>query len=391
MKILLATPLYPPEIGGPATYTKEIATVLRKKHDVTVLAYTAKNPEPIEGVQLFFVDKLKILPYRLFVFFMTAYTLAKEVDVIYVQNAVAAGLPAVLAGILRKKPVVLKFVGDESWERAVLAGKTKKLLVDFLHNPDGGLQSFILRHIQKFVLQHVTVLTTPSKYLGEEIKKAYKLHTRFVVNYNTASVKDETLFPVEKKPHSLVTTARLTSWKHIDGIITAVSLLKSKFPDIHLTVAGDGPEMDRLQQLTKKLELENHVTFTGRISRSETYHLRKESEIYVLNSTYEGLPHTVLSSFAAKIPVVATSIPGTTEAVYDMKTGLLVKPNNPQDLAEKITQLLENPALQKELVANAYALLQDKFSLQNHVKVLESILKSVISKPGNKTSNSFLK
>jgi len=383
MKILIATPVYPPEIGGPATYTKEIANLLKKDHEVSILAYTAKNPEHIEGVELVFVDKLKLLPYRLLRFFMAAYRLAKEADVIYVQNAVAAGLPAVLAGKLRGKPVVLKFVGDESWERATASGKTNKLLVDFLEKPDGGLKSNIFRSIQKFVLKRVNVLTTPSKYLGEEIIKSYKLQTPFTPNYNASSVREEGEIEIVKKPNRLVTTARLTSWKNVDGIIEAVAILKNKIPDISLVVAGNGPELENLKNQAIKLGVENIVTFTGRVSRTETHHLRKESEIYVLNSTYEGLPHTVLTSFAARIPVIATNIPGTNEAIYDMETGLLVEPQNPQMLADKIELLLKDKELQKKLTDGAYELLHDKFSWPSHVNTLETILKSVVSKPNN--------
>jgi len=251
MKILMATPLYPPEIGGPATYTKELAERLRDSHEIKILAYTARNPEHIDGVKLIFVDKLKFLPYRLFRFFMAAYNSSKGMDVIYVQNAVAAGLPAVLAGKLRGIPVVLKMVGDESWERAHAAGKTTKLLVPYLQSPDGGAKSWVFRKIQKFVLKRVNVLTTPSKYLGEEILKSYKLKTKFVTNYNAVTEAKDIPIETTKKPGQIMTTARLVTWKGIDGIIEAVSILKDKIQNINLVIAGDGPEMENLKSNAK--------------------------------------------------------------------------------------------------------------------------------------------
>lgn len=385
MKILLATPLYPPEIGGPATYIKELAEQLRNKHNLKIVAYTPKNPEQIDGVELISVDKFKPLFYRLFKFFLAVLKHSKDVDIIYVQNALAAGLPAILAAKLRKKPIVLKFVGDEAWERAYGAGKTKKNLVDFLQNPDAGFKSRLFGKIQKFVLKRATILTTPSKYLGEEIIKAYGLRpSSYALNYNASKQKDDykkedELFPVEKKKHQLLTTARLVSWKGIDGIIEAVSILKNKISDLKLIVAGDGPEMDNLKKKAKNLEVDDRINFIGRVSQIQIRHLERESEISILNSIYEGLPHTVLSSFSAKIPVIATNIPGTDETVYDGETGLLAPPNNPQKLAQAIEKLLDNKELQNKLISGAEKLLQEKFSWDAHINTLLIIFRSAIS------------
>lgn len=383
MKILFATPIYPPEIGGPATYTKELAERLRTDHQITILAYTTKHPETITGVDLIFVDKLKLLPYRLFRFLVAALRQTKKADIIYVQNAVAAGLPAVLAGIIRRKPVVVKFVGDEAWERAYSTGRTKKLLVDFLRHPEGGFKIWIFRKIQEFVLRHAALVTTPSQYLGKEIAAAYGINPAVcVTNYNAAAAERHP-FTVQKRRHQLLTTARLVPWKGIGGIIEAVALLQNKIPDIQLVIAGEGPEMEMLKQRADRLGVGNAVRFVGKVSRAQTRYLREESEIYILNSLYEGLPHTVLSSFSAGIPVIATDIPGTNEAVYDGTTGLLVPHNDSQKLAAAIEKLLGDKMLQQKLVDGATKLLQEKFSWEAHINSLLRIFHSVLPKPGN--------
>ncbi|MBI5045400.1 MAG: glycosyltransferase family 4 protein [Candidatus Niyogibacteria bacterium] len=388
MKILLATPLYPPEIGGPATYTKELVERLKNYHQIKIVAYTAKSPEQISGVELIFVDKLKPLPYRLIVFFLAILKHAKDADIIYVQNAMAAGLPAVLAAKLRQKPIALKFVGDEAWERAYGENRTQKLLVDFLRNPDGGLKSWVFRKIQKFVLRNATIITTPSKYLGEEIIKAYGIRqSSHILNYNAAKQKNEykedDLFNIEKKKHQLLTTARLVSWKGVDGIIQAVAILKNKIPDLKLIVAGDGPELGNLKRIAQNLKVNQMVNFIGNVSHAQTRHLRKESEIYILNSLYEGLPHTILASFSAEIPVIATNVPGTDEAVYDGETGILVPPSNPQKLAEAIEKLLDDHELQNKITSGATKLLREKFSWDAHIKTLLEIFHSILFKPNN--------
>ena len=381
MKIVLATPLYPPEIGGPATYTKEVAERLRDEHEITIVAY-ASTSENIPGTKLITVSKRRLLPLRLLKFTYVLYKAARGADVIYVQNAVAAGLPAVLVKWLTGVPVVLKFVGDEAWERASQLRQTKKQLEDFLAAPEGSLKIRFIMFLQGFVLRHVPIVTTPSAYLTEAVIRTYGVSRKnTVVNYNAAEKTEVIPFTTEPIPHQLVTTARLVEWKGVDGIIRATAHLVKEFPDVKLLIAGDGPEEASLKKLAHELHVQDHVTFLGRVSRAETWHIRKSSQVYVLNSTYEGLPHTALTSFAAEIPMVATDIPGTNEAVYDEVSGLLVPPGDDVALAKAIKRLFNDAALCTQIVAGGKKILAEKFSWQAHLKTLLEILESVRSVP----------
>lgn len=380
MKIVHATPLYPPEIGGPATYTKELAERLRDTHQITIVAY-ATTSEKIPGASLITVSKLRPLPIRLLKFTYELWKAARHADVIYVQNAVAAGLPAVIAGALAHTPVVLKFVGDEAWERATQSKQTEKQLEEFLANPEGSWKIRMFMHIQGFVLRHVQIVTTPSAYLAEAIIRTYKIkRERVTVNYNAAEKTEQAPFETTVAKHQLVATARLVEWKGIDGIIRAVAILKEQFPDVKLLIAGDGPQEESLKELTAKLDLGAHVQFLGRISRAETWHIRKSSEVYVLNSTYEGLPHTALTSFAAEIPIVATDIPGTNEAVYNEVSGLLVPAGDDAALAGAIERLFKDSELRAKLVQGGSKILKEKFSWEAHTNMLLSLLARATSR-----------
>lgn len=384
MKVLLATPIFPPEIGGPATYTKELSHKLHARHDITILAYT-DNPEPLPHVRIHAISKRNPLPIRLWDYFRAAFQEAGDADVIYVQNAMAAGLPIALACMLRRKPFILKFVGDESWERAQHYRKTKKRLEEFLASPEGGWKIRMMMRVQKFVLNRAAFVTTPSAYLREELITHYHLTPqRVIVNYNAAEPSPFSPFPAEPQLHQVAATARLTSWKGIDGIIRAIAILAKKIPDVRLVVAGDGPEEERLKKLTQDLNLEEHVSFLGSISRAETWQLRKNSAVYVLNSTYEGLPHTALTTFAARIPIVATNIPGTNEAVIHEETGLLVEPGDDEGLAAAIERLFGDASLRNRLVENSSKYLEDKFSWDAHIAGLEVLFQSIRAEPRNK-------
>lgn len=371
MKIILTTPLYPPEIGGPATYIKELSERLRDDHEITVVAF-ASTAEPIPGIKLITVSKKRALPLRLIKFAWVLYRAAKGADVIYAQNAVAAGFPSMIVGKILSIPVVIKFVGDEAWERASQQKLTKKQLEEFLADPD-PVPWYIagIRMIEGWTLRGSTRVSTPSAYLCNAIVAAYHIpKERALVNYN-ATEKSEVLpfnDPVNK--HQVVVTARLVEWKGVRGVIRAIGLLVPRYPDVKLLVAGDGPLEDELHSLVRDLKIEKNVEFLGRISRAETWHIRKTSRVYVLNSTYEGLPHTVLTSFSAGIPTVATNVPGTNEAVYHEKTGLLVEPGDDRALADAIARLFEDDKLCDMLVANATKIIDEKFSWDAHLKNL---------------------
>jgi glycosyltransferase involved in cell wall biosynthesis len=372
MKIVLATPLLPPEIGGPATYTVELAKRLESKHELVIVAY-ADNPESVVAQKLLVISKKQPLPVRLVKFFFALNKVAKGADVIYAQNAVAAGLPAMFVGKLRGVRVVVKFVGDEAWERATAAHKTIKNLEDFLKHPEGGLKTKMFMLLQGFVMRHVAAVTTPSRYLRDELISAYHLDpARVFTNYNAAEFQGAT--HTERKAHQVITVGRLVAWKGIDGIIHALKVVREKMPDATLVVAGEGPERERLEGLVRKQGAGNYVTFLGPLSHKDVLKALAQSEVFVLNSTYEGLPHSVLDAFATNTPVVASDISGTREVVENDKTGLLVKSGDEKALAEAIERCLTDKSVRRRVVDGGAAMLKEKFSWDAHITILDSIV-----------------
>lgn len=386
MKILITTPVFPPEIGGPATYTKELCKRLRDNHQITVVAF-AGQPEPIERIELKTVALSVPLIIRQFIFLTKVVTSARKADLIYTQNAMAAGVPSVIAAKITKRPIILKFVGDGAWEKAFGKGQTKKFLDDFLKNPDAGLKSRLRIWVQKVVLNKVDKIIAPSAYLKSVLATHYRIpEYKIDIVYNAAEEEagsESSRDPNTHNKHQVITVARLVPWKCVDGIIQAIKILEPDFPDIRLVIAGDGPEMEKLRKLVADLGLSAKVHFTGKVTRTETAKLRHQSAVFVLNSTYEGLPHSVLSSFAARIPVIATNIPGTNEAVYERKTGLLVPPNNPIALAKAIKEIFNDETLAQSLVRNGTILLEERFSWQSHINQLSKLFNSLISIPRN--------
>src|SRR3989339_2228386 len=112
VKIIIATPLFPPEIESIAIYAKELAMRLKAKHQLRVLAY-AGNWEEISDLKIYSINKRQPIFFRLINYFIKLSHLAKQADIIYAQNALASGLPAILVKIFFRKAVVTNFFEDE--------------------------------------------------------------------------------------------------------------------------------------------------------------------------------------------------------------------------------------------------------------------------------------
>jgi glycosyltransferase involved in cell wall biosynthesis len=117
MKLLIATGIYPPEIGGPAGYVKGVATELAKQgHEVAVVTY-GDSPELNSKYQIANIKRGDSTLVRYAKYAYQTWRLARKSDLIYAQGPVSEGLPATIASILSRKPLVLKVVGDYAWEQ----------------------------------------------------------------------------------------------------------------------------------------------------------------------------------------------------------------------------------------------------------------------------------
>ncbi|MBN2065646.1 MAG: glycosyltransferase family 4 protein [Candidatus Thermoplasmatota archaeon] len=146
----------------------------------------------------------------------------------------------------------------------------------------------------------------------------------------------------EKFPNTtVVTVCRLVPYKRVDDLLRAIQLLESAVPDINLKIVGSGPQKDYLQKLSKKLDIEHKVDFLGRINDTrDLIKVLKKSHVFALPSIVEGFGMVVIEAMAADIPYVASDIPPIREVTDGGIGGLLCKPKNHADLAEKLRLLL---------------------------------------------------
>ncbi len=370
MNIIIATSLYPPEIENLATYTKALTQHLKDKHNVFIVAY-ASVAVAIPNTTILTVSKKLPLPLRILKYIITLLKTARHADVIYVQNAVAAGLPAIIVQRLLKIPVILNFAEDEAWKNACRLRQTNKYINDFLETPEGNLKIRFIMFLQGFVLRRAKIVTVPSKKFAKAVIRSYRLpKERVFANYSPPEKEEIVPFPARVIPRQIVAIACLNEWSGIIGIIHATALLVKKIHDLRLIIAGEGPEEKKLKILVNKLGLNNNVDFLGYVSRAESWYICKCSQVYALNPANEYSPRSVQKGFAANIPIVAPNIPCFNEMIKDGESGILVSPGDNNKFAEAIFRLFKNQILCENITKKAQETLKEKFSWPAHIKKL---------------------
>lgn len=348
MKLCLATAIFPPDIGGPATFIPRLAGALQEKgHQVSVVAVSERLsagefPFPVEIVP-------RELPRaaRLIRATTALYRAGRDADLLFSNSL---DLPAVIAAWLLQKPLALKIVGDVAWERSRLSGGTSDSIDDF-QKKSYGLRIGLLKWFRSWVARRADIVVVPSAYLRKIVLGWGVPGSRIRIVYNAvepegASVRHEN----GEKRFKLVTVGRLVSWKGVAELIETVAELPERY---ELDVIGSGPEERRLKELVASKGIEGRVRLSGALARPDVAKALSAADLFVLNSTYEGHPHALLEAMAAGMPVVATSIGGNPEAVTHEKSGWLIPAGDGAALRAAIETLSKDARLRSRLAEEA--------------------------------------
>lgn len=380
MRVLITTGIFPPDIGGPATYVPTIARELSQRgHQVRVL--TTSEPQHLNWEDSSYPFPVQRVPRRQPVWRRIPFTvfqilrLGRPAEILYANGIY---LETALANRILKKPLVMKIVGDEAWEKAVRKGWTQASFDEFQQKPQPWRVER-LKAQRNWWIQRADRIIVPSEYLKRVVIGWGASEERCRVVYNAIQVSPdaskETLFslPFYRSFFRLITVCRLVPWKGVDQILRAITPL----PGVTLTVVGEGPSRRDWEELAQELGLADRVWFTGSLPRSTVHALLREHHVFLLISGYEGLPHIVVEALMLGVPVIATPAGGTPEVVQNAFNGLLVEAN-PLKIREAIQTLMKDKDLRHRLACNAIPSVSDKFTLPVMVAQTEAVLQELL-------------
>ena len=185
------------------------------------------------------------------------------------------------------------------------------------------------------------------------------------------------------KDNILLYIGRLINLKGVNFLIEALPRVLAEYPATKLILVGNGPEKDRLAKLSSDLRIAEAVIFEDYISQEELPERFHQADIFILPSIIddqgctEGLGVVLLEAMAAGVPVIGNRVGGIPDIIKDGETGLLARPKDPGDLAEKIICLLREKNLRERLVKNGLDYVKENFSWDNLAERFGTIYQGV--------------
>jgi glycosyltransferase involved in cell wall biosynthesis len=348
VKAVLVTGIWPPDPGGPASHAPSLGAFLHGRgHAVEVVTTADSPPEPRE-YPVHWVSRSSALRHLRCALLVRKR--ASDADVVYATSMVRR---AALGAVLARRPLVVKLVSDEVFERARRSGRFDGALDAF--QEVGGARFQLLRWTRDAALRRARHIFCPSAYL-REIALGWGLEPERVSmlpnpapELPSLPSRDELRAELELVGAVLAFAGRLGPQKALGVALEAVAAV----PGVTLAIAGDGPDRPQLERHARELGLDGRARFLGAVSREGVLRLFRAADASVVSSAWENLPHTVVEALAVGSPVIATAVGGVPEVVRDGENGLLVPPGDPDALAEAIRRFFADDDLRRRLAEAA--------------------------------------
>lgn len=329
LRIGLVGPLPPPS-GGMANQTRQLARLLGQEGvEVQIVQVNAPyRPHwvgSLRGVRALF---------RLAPFLFRLWDVAGRVQLFHVMaNSGWAwhlyAAPAIWIAKLRRVPVVVNYRGgsaEEFFARSLFWIRPTMRLADRLVVPSRFLQ-------QVFARFGLTAEVVPN-----------------VIDLSRFAPRPANLGPRADEPHIIV-TRNLESIYDIGTAVRALAIVTKTSPSARMTIAGSGPERNKLGELVGALGLSGNVTFTGRLDNDRMGELYQQADLFLNPSLVDNMPISILEALASGVPVVTTDVGGIPFLVEHQKTAILVAPRDADAMARALLDLLNDPARARRLAS----------------------------------------
>ncbi|PJE64567.1 MAG: hypothetical protein COU90_01875 [Candidatus Ryanbacteria bacterium CG10_big_fil_rev_8_21_14_0_10_43_42] len=375
MNIVIATGIFPPDIGGPATYSKSLAEeFFARGHRVTVVTYSDAAPSrhdpryTLRCIPRFIPKGLRHMVYAYYIVRSSI-----SADVMYAQDPVSAGVPVYIASLIIRKKFILKVVGDYAWEQSIQRFGVTDLLDNFLVKKY-GFRIQMLRWIQSLVARKACRVIVPSMYLKSVVQTWGVSEDYIAVVYNAVHVpdipytKEEAKKELNLKGTILLSIGRLVPWKGFRMLIELMPTLVAQKNDIRLIIAGDGPDREELQKRVYDINMREYITFLGAVPKEKLMRYILSADIFLLNTGYEGFSHQLLEVLTIPIPIITTTAGGNKEIMQseDEADFLAVEYNNADAWERVIMRVLGDASL--------YAQLSRHTGYDNHIYTTDDMV-----------------
>jgi glycosyltransferase involved in cell wall biosynthesis len=265
--------------------------------------------------------------------------------------------------------VNVHYPGDQFFLFAVLRWLRSMKLVVSVHGadvlPDGRPRARYGWLFRAFLASADAVVAPSQAFLEDVIRLFPRTKPRALFVHNGIDLQE--LAGVDSttpaiRGHYLLCIAAHNSKKALDVLLRAFTSISAGVRSLRLVLVGDGPLRREHEQLARALSLQERVDFLGSRSRSEVVRLLRECELFVLPSRSEPFGIVVAEALACRKAVVASAVGGIPEIIEDGRSGVLVKPDDPDALARAVLELLADEGRRESLGRAGYERITALFS-----------------------------
>ena len=300
------------------------------------------------------------------------------------------------------RPDIIHTIGLRSYQSIVAWKTSKKLNIPLIVSDQGGLTTHpflresnpflrILYKIQNYfikqIINHATAISAANEY-EKDIFESINKNSRIKIIRNGVNLKTlvseqdfRKIYNIDSK--FILFVGRFSKSKGIENLVHALSILKNdqSFSDICLVIMGvDFGYQQKMEELIKKFDLSRNIIVIKNPPREDVISAYSESEFLILPSQWELSPLVPLESFAFKKPVISTKSHGIPFTVQDNENGILVEPNNSEQLADAIKKLLIDKNLREKIGLSGYDFVHKECNCvsmaENSVKLYEEVLEN---------------
>jgi glycosyltransferase involved in cell wall biosynthesis len=376
MNILITVGIFPPDIGGPASFVPKIANhLINMDNKVKIICLADEENLLLEDdLDVLRIKRSTYLPIRWFKTISLIIKYGRKSDILFVNGL---GVEAAIANLYLRKKIVRKIVGDPVWERFYNKKSTSETFDDF-QNQKHNLNVRIQKLIRNWSISSSEVVITPSDHLKEFINRTNPKTEVLKIN-NGVEISE---FKRSKTPlheFNILINSRLVVQKNIHFVIEAMGSIKNL--DVNLKIIGEGGEFESLEDLITNLNIQNKVKMIGKVENNLISEYLKTSNLFIQASDYEGLPHSILEAINYEVPILSTEVGGCKDLLDNGDRGFIISsPQNKQQIAEKIDYIYENYdiALTKAVAAKKY--IQNKYNFSTQAKIYSEVFEKIMKK-----------
>lgn len=382
MNIIQVVPRFPPAIGGMEEHVYRISLELVKRgHKVTVITSNevdgkkhVHKQEIIQGIRVYryplFMPKIArefwLIPDILGIFQHL------EADVVHAHGyRCLSSCMAIYLACLKRIPTVLTPHGI--YPRRSFSNMIIKSLFD--HTLGRLLLNFsdkviaLTEHNRQLLLQ----LGAPAE------KITFVPNGVNLAEYVNLKRNEKVLDELQTDGPVLLYVGRIDWNKQLEKVISSMPLILKEFPSAKFVIVG--PDYanygTNLKGLAAKLNVQNSVIMTGKVSKEKLLEFYSIADIFLLPSSYEGFGLSMLEAMSSKIPVIVSSSGGPGDILSHGANAILLKTVTPNEIFGAVCDILKNQSLRETIIKNSFELVKRKYTWETVVEKLEETYNQV--------------